>query len=99
MCLCIMGRIHIVVDDEIEKEFRNSFDNLKKGDFSKKVEELIKKDLGHQIKGELKLIKKLINDLEKFFLRLYDSEEVSVLAVGKIIKDWEKIKEKHKIFN
>ena len=42
-----MGRIHIILDDEVERKFRIKLSRkgYKKGDFSKEIERLIKEDL------------------------------------------------------
>jgi hypothetical protein len=90
-----MGRMQIIVDDLIEKDFRLSLGFIKKGDISKKIESLMKQDLKNsklELKKEMKLVKKLFGKGDKLILKLYEAEECSILAVNKFTIEWDKLK-------
>lgn len=90
-----MGRIPIILNNDVENKFRESLSPLRKGDMSKKVQNLILKDLGENVKSEKKLLKSLFNKMDALILKCYNSPEFSLLAANKIALDWDKIKSKY----
>lgn len=95
-----MGRIHIILNDDVETKFRQSFNGLKKGDISKKIKDLILKDLGQEAKEtkkEMKVIENFSEDFDKLVLKFYNSEEFSIIAANVVALEWDKLKEKYKI--
>jgi len=95
-----MGRMQILLDDDVENKFRQSFQGLKKGDISRKIEDLIRRDLGQEVKEagkEMKILKNFSNDFTKLILKFYNSEEFSMHAAGIVSLEWDKLRQKHGI--
>lgn len=92
--------MQILLDDDVETRFRQSFNGLKKGDISKKIKDLILRDLDQENKEtikEMKLLEKLSNDFTKLILKFYNSEEFSMLAANRVALEWDKLKQRYKI--
>jgi hypothetical protein len=92
-----MGKMNIVVEDNLDIEFRNSLPNKKKGDISKRIELLIRKDLKKkdvEDKLENVKIKKLFSQIDKMILKFYNCEDFSMNAANKVAFEWDKIKSK-----
>lgn len=92
-----MGRMDIVIDDNVEIEFKKSFENIKKGDISKRIELLIRKDLKQKYlidEKENKKIKKFVEEIDKMILKFYNCTEISVSGANKISLEWDKLKKK-----
>jgi hypothetical protein len=100
MALSSMGKMHISINDDVETQFRDSIPGLKKGDISKKIEELMLKSLNQEIKEskkEKKIIDSVMKDLDKLSLVFYNCEEFSMIAANKFALELDKIKRKNKI--
>jgi hypothetical protein len=96
-----MGRMDFTIDDDVETAFRNSILSKRKGDLSKKVEELMKKDLkikSGNTSAEEKKLKKLYSEIDKLVLNLYKAEELSMIGANKVAIEWDKIKLKMEKF-
>jgi len=95
-----MGRVQIILDSDVETKFRQSFNGLKKGDISKKVADLILKDLGQEAKEtkkEMKILESFSNEFTKLILKFYNSDNFSILAANEVALEWDKLKQKYKI--
>jgi hypothetical protein len=93
-----MGRMQILLDNDVERRFRQSFNGLKKGDLSKKVEFLILKSLGEeakQVTKDVRVINTVLKDIDKMILDFYNCDEFSLLAANKVVFEWDKIKQRH----
>lgn len=95
-----MGRMQILLDNDVERRFRQSFNGLKKGDISRKIKDLILKDLGQEAKDtkkETKILESFGRDFDNMILKFYNAEEFSILAANKVALEWDKLKERYKI--
>ena len=100
MCISVMGRMQILLDNDVEHRFRQSFNGLKKGDLSKKIQELILKDLGldaKETKKELKILESFSNEFTKLILKFYNSDNFSILAANEVALEWDKLKQRYKL--
>jgi hypothetical protein len=92
-----MGRMNIVVDDVVDTEFRNSLPSKKKGDISKRIELLMRKDLKKkdvENRVENTKIKNLFLQIDKMILKFYNCEDFSMNAANKVAFEFDKIKQK-----
>lgn len=92
-----MGKLKFSISDEVETRFRNSFVSPKKGDMSKKIEELIVKDLDSEAKfqkKDLKIVDKIFSEGDKLISKFYESENFSLAASNIAALEWDKAKQR-----